>query len=32
LGCDSIDINANGVFPEDEDVIVFFDVLAGGGC
>jgi hypothetical protein len=30
--CDSIDFNLNGVFPEDQDVIDFFDVLAGGAC
>jgi hypothetical protein len=30
--CDSIDFNRNGVFPEDQDVIDFFDVLAGGSC
>ena len=29
-GCDGIDFNNNGVFPEDQDVIDFFDVLAGG--
>ena len=29
-GCDDIDFNNNGVFPEDQDVIDFFDVLAGG--
>jgi hypothetical protein len=29
-GCNSIDFNQNGVFPEDQDVIDFFDVLAGG--
>jgi hypothetical protein len=28
--CDDIDFNNNGVFPEDQDVIDFFDVLAGG--
>jgi len=28
--CDPIDFNRNGVFPEDQDVIDFFDVLAGG--
>ncbi len=28
--CDTIDFNNNGVFPEDQDVIDFFDVLAGG--
>jgi hypothetical protein len=31
-GCDSIDFNNNGVFPEDQDVVDFFDVLAGGAC
>ncbi|MFN5944209.1 MAG: hypothetical protein ACK5ZG_07125 [Phycisphaerae bacterium] len=31
-GCDTIDFNANGVFPEDQDVIDFFTVLAGGEC
>ena len=28
--CDDIDFNNNGVFPEDQDVIDFLDVLAGG--
>jgi hypothetical protein len=28
--CDTIDFNNNGVFPEDQDVADFFDVLAGG--
>jgi hypothetical protein len=31
-GCDSIDFNNNTVFPEDQDVIDFFTVLAGGEC
>jgi hypothetical protein len=31
-GCDSIDFNGNGVFPEDQDVVDFFEVLAGGTC
>ncbi|HLP84228.1 MAG TPA: hypothetical protein VK157_07755 [Phycisphaerales bacterium] len=31
-GCDSIDFNGNEVFPEDQDVIDFFNVLAGGTC
>jgi hypothetical protein len=31
-GCDGIDFNNNGVFPEDQDVIDFFSVLAGGDC
>ncbi len=30
--CDSIDFNRNTVFPEDQDVIDFFNVLAGGPC
>ncbi len=30
--CDSIDFNNNGAFPEDFDVIDFFNVLAGGAC
>ncbi len=28
--CDDIDFNNNGVFPEDQDVVDFFEVLAGG--
>ncbi|HLP84138.1 MAG TPA: hypothetical protein VK157_07295 [Phycisphaerales bacterium] len=31
-GCDDIDFNNNTVFPEDQDVIDFFNVLAGGTC
>ncbi|GDX98217.1 hypothetical protein LBMAG48_06210 [Phycisphaerae bacterium] len=30
--CDDIDFNNNTVFPEDADVIDFFNVLAGGPC
>lgn len=30
--CDSIDFNGNGVFPEEQDIIDFFSVLAGGNC
>ena len=30
--CDSIDFNRNDVFPEDQDVIDFFEVLAGAPC
>ena len=30
--CDSIDFNQNGVFPEDQDGIDFFNVLADGAC
>ncbi len=30
--CDTIDFNNNSVFPEDQDVIDFFSVLAGGEC
>jgi hypothetical protein len=30
VACDDIDFNNNGVFPEDQDTVDFFDVLAGG--
>jgi hypothetical protein len=30
IGCDDIDFNNNNVFPEDQDVVDFFEVLAGG--
>lgn len=30
--CDGIDFNRNFVFPEDQDVIDFFSVLAGAAC
>jgi lysophospholipase L1-like esterase len=30
--CNDIDFNNNGVYPEDQDVIDFFSVLAGGAC
>ena len=30
--CDNIDFNNNGVFPEDQDVIDFFNVLSGATC
>ncbi len=30
--CDDIDFNNNDVFPEEQDVIDFFNVLAGGEC
>jgi hypothetical protein len=30
--CDSIDFNRNNVYPEDQDVIDFFSVLAGADC
>jgi hypothetical protein len=30
--CDAIDFNQNGVFPEDQDVVDYLDVLAGGSC
>jgi hypothetical protein len=30
--CDSVDFNNNTVFPEDQDIIDFFAVLAGGVC
>jgi hypothetical protein len=31
-GCDSVDFNGNGIFPEDQDIIDFFNVLAGAPC
>jgi hypothetical protein len=30
--CDSVDFNNNDVFPEDADILEFFNVLAGGSC
>jgi len=30
--CNDIDFNNNGVFPEDQDLLDFFHVLAGGEC
>ena len=30
--CDSIDFNGNGVFPEDQDVTDYLEVVAGGAC
>jgi hypothetical protein len=30
--CDSVDFNGNEIFPEDQDIIDFFDVLAGAPC
>ena len=30
--CDDIDFNNNEVFPEEQDIIDFFNVLAGGDC
>ncbi len=32
IGCNDIDFNNNEAFPEDQDVIDFFTVLAGGAC
>ncbi len=32
LPCDTIDFNLNNVYPEEQDVIDFFNVLAGGDC
>jgi hypothetical protein len=31
-GCDSIDFNGDGLFPDDTDLIDFLVVLAGGPC
>jgi cytochrome c peroxidase len=30
--CDSLDFNQDGVFPDTDDVIDFFDAFAGGEC
>jgi hypothetical protein len=30
--CDSVDFNQNQIFPEDQDVVDYFNVLAGGVC
>jgi hypothetical protein len=30
--CDSIDFNGDGLFPDDQDLIDFLSVLAGGAC
>jgi hypothetical protein len=31
-GCDDIDFNNDEVFPDDQDVVDFFNVLAGASC
>jgi hypothetical protein len=31
-GCDSIDFNGDGLFPDDADLVNFLAVLAGGAC
>jgi hypothetical protein len=31
-GCDTVDFNKNGLFPSDEDLIAYLQVLAGGSC
>lgn len=30
--CDCVDFNRNTIFPEDQDVIAYLDVLAGAAC
>ncbi len=32
VACDDIDFNNDGVFPDDQDSVDFFNVLAGGEC
>jgi hypothetical protein len=32
VGCDSIDFNNDGLFPDDNDLIALLTVLAGGDC
>jgi hypothetical protein len=31
-GCNDIDFNNDGLFPDDSDLLAFLDVLAGGAC
>jgi hypothetical protein len=31
-GCDSIDFNRDGLFPDDADLVDFLSVLAGSAC
>jgi hypothetical protein len=31
-GCDDVDFNNNGIFPEDQDIIDFLNTLAGAAC
>jgi hypothetical protein len=31
-GCDDIDFNNDGLFPDDSDLVDFLNVLAGGAC
>ncbi|HYF13655.1 MAG TPA: DNRLRE domain-containing protein [Phycisphaerales bacterium] len=31
-GCDSIDFNGDGLFPDNQDIQDFFDVFGGGAC
>jgi hypothetical protein len=32
IPCNDVDFNNNDVFPEDQDILDFFNVLAGGSC
>ena len=32
IACDSIDFNGDGLFPDDNDLVDFLSVLAGGAC
>jgi hypothetical protein len=32
VGCDSIDFNGDGLFPDDNDLVAFLTVLSGGTC
>ncbi|HYF14580.1 MAG TPA: hypothetical protein VD971_05840 [Phycisphaerales bacterium] len=32
LGCDSIDFNGDGLFPDNQDLTDFFSVFGGGAC
>jgi hypothetical protein len=32
VGCDGIDFNRDGVFPDNQDIVDFIEVFAGGTC
>jgi uncharacterized repeat protein (TIGR01451 family) len=32
IGCDSVDFNGDGIFPDNQDIIDYIDVFAGGTC
>ncbi|HLP84691.1 MAG TPA: hypothetical protein VK157_10110 [Phycisphaerales bacterium] len=32
VACDPVDFNNNCVFPEDQDIVDYLSVIAGGAC